>query len=124
MRPEPGRPGRDSEKQTVAFHSLRFAQGCPSGFAPEKLGAPDFRTLEIQAPGSPGRAAQELGARFVFPISGRIYCNQTSVAPFSGNQSISAAPNPTNATTRSGCSSLQSTAGLLALSLSLLHLYC
>lgn len=72
MRPEPGRPGRDSEKQTVAFHSLRFAQGCPSGFAPEKLGAPDFRTLEIQAPGSPGRAAQELGARFVFPISGRV----------------------------------------------------
>ncbi|EDL99685.1 CD24 antigen [Rattus norvegicus] len=54
----------------------------------------------------------------------QIYCNQTSVAPFSGNQSISAAPNPTNATTRSGCSSLQSTAGLLALSLSLLHLYC
>lgn len=54
----------------------------------------------------------------------QIYCNQTSVAPFSGNQNISAAPNPTNATTRSGCSSLQSTAGLLALSLSLLHLYC
>ncbi|XP_028624846.1 signal transducer CD24 [Grammomys surdaster] len=54
----------------------------------------------------------------------QIYCNQTSVAPFSSNQSISAAPNPTNATTRAGGNSLQSTAGLLALSLSLLHLYC
>uniref|UniRef100_A0A1L1SQ70 CD24a antigen n=1 Tax=Mus musculus TaxID=10090 RepID=A0A1L1SQ70_MOUSE len=93
-------------------------------FAPEKLGAPDFWSLEIQGPGSPGRAAQELEARFVFPFSGRIYCNQTSVAPFPGNQNISASPNPSNATTRGGGSSLQSTAGLLALSLSLLHLYC
>ncbi|EDL05020.1 signal transducer CD24 isoform X1 [Mus musculus] len=54
----------------------------------------------------------------------QIYCNQTSVAPFPGNQNISASPNPSNATTRGGGSSLQSTAGLLALSLSLLHLYC
>ncbi|EDL00585.1 mCG140796 [Mus musculus] len=46
----------------------------------------------------------------------QIYCNQTSVAPFSGNQNISASPNPSNATTRGGGSSLQSTAGLLALS--------
>ena len=48
----------------------------------------------------------------------QIYCNQTSVAPFPGNQNISASPNPSNATTRGGGSSLQSTAGLLALSLS------
>uniref|UniRef100_A0A8C2MWD8 CD24 n=1 Tax=Cricetulus griseus TaxID=10029 RepID=A0A8C2MWD8_CRIGR len=40
------------------------------------------------------------------------------------NQSISTAPNPTNATTRVGDSALQSTAGLLAISLSLLHFYC
>lgn len=54
----------------------------------------------------------------------QIYCNQTSAEPFPGNQTVSVAPNPTNATTRAGGSSLQSTAGFLALSLSLLHLYC
>uniref|UniRef100_A0A8C6N2K6 CD24 n=1 Tax=Mus spicilegus TaxID=10103 RepID=A0A8C6N2K6_MUSSI len=52
----------------------------------------------------------------------QIYCNQTSVAPFSGNQNISASPNPNNATTRGGGSSLQSTAGLLSFLLS--HLFC
>ncbi|XP_050997626.1 signal transducer CD24-like [Acomys russatus] len=50
-------------------------------------------------------------------LSRHIYCNQTSVAPFSTN----AAPNPNNAT---NCNALQPTVGLLALSLSLLHLYC
>ncbi|XP_051020404.1 signal transducer CD24 [Acomys russatus] len=54
----------------------------------------------------------------------QIYCNQTSVAPFSSNQNISAAPTPTNATNRAVGIALQSTAGLLAVSLSLLHLYC
>ena len=54
----------------------------------------------------------------------QIDCNQTSVAPFSSNQNISPASNPTNATSRAGGRVLQSTAGLLAVSLSLLHLYC
>ncbi|XP_035305504.1 signal transducer CD24-like [Cricetulus griseus] len=54
----------------------------------------------------------------------QIYCSQTSVAPFSSNQSISTAPNPANATTRAGGSALQSTAGLLTVSLSILHFYC
>ncbi|XP_057606974.1 signal transducer CD24-like [Chionomys nivalis] len=54
----------------------------------------------------------------------QIDCNQTCVAPFSSNQNISTAPNPTNGTTRAGGGALQSTAGLLAVSLSLLHLYC
>nr|ACY01946.1 murine CD24 reporter [HIV whole-genome vector AA1305\ len=54
----------------------------------------------------------------------QIYCNQTSVYPYDVPDYASASPNPSNATTRGGGSSLQSTAGLLALSLSLLHLYC
>ncbi|XP_035306812.1 signal transducer CD24-like [Cricetulus griseus] len=54
----------------------------------------------------------------------QIYCNQTSVAPFSSNQSISTAPNPSNTTTRAGGSALQSTAGLLAISLSHVYFYC
>ncbi|XP_050010113.1 signal transducer CD24-like [Alexandromys fortis] len=54
----------------------------------------------------------------------QIDCNQTSVAPFSSNQNISTAPNPTNATSRAGGRALQSTACLLTVSLSPLHLYC
>ncbi|XP_059109693.1 signal transducer CD24-like [Peromyscus eremicus] len=52
----------------------------------------------------------------------QIYCNQTSVAPFSSNQTISTAPNPTNANTKAGGIALQSMVGLLVVSLSLLHL--
>ncbi|XP_005086705.1 signal transducer CD24 [Mesocricetus auratus] len=57
-------------------------------------------------------------------IPKQICCNQTSVAPFSSNQSISTFPNTTNATTIAGGSALQSTASLLIVSLSLLHFYC
>nr|XP_042130603.1 signal transducer CD24-like [Peromyscus maniculatus bairdii] len=54
----------------------------------------------------------------------QIYCDQTSVAPLSSNQTISTAPNPTNATTKADDSALQSKVGLLVVSLSLLHLCC
>ncbi|XP_048199332.1 signal transducer CD24-like [Perognathus longimembris pacificus] len=55
----------------------------------------------------------------------QIYSNQT-VVPFSTNssQSTTAVLNSTITTTRGGGSVLQSTAGLLVVSLSLLHLYC
>lgn len=56
----------------MAFHCLRFAQECLWSFAPEKLGAPGRWSLDKQTPGSPGRAAQELGARFVFSTVGRV----------------------------------------------------
>ncbi|XP_020025676.1 signal transducer CD24 [Castor canadensis] len=56
----------------------------------------------------------------------QIYSNQTTTLPLSSNvaQNTSTPPNPTNATTRGGGNALQSTAGLLVVSLSLLHLYC
>uniref|UniRef100_A0A8C9Q9I7 CD24 n=1 Tax=Spermophilus dauricus TaxID=99837 RepID=A0A8C9Q9I7_SPEDA len=47
----------------------------------------------------------------------QIYSNQTAVR-------TSAAPNSTNATPSTGGSALQSTASILVISLSLLHLYC
>ncbi|XP_024621172.1 signal transducer CD24 [Neophocaena asiaeorientalis asiaeorientalis] len=56
----------------------------------------------------------------------QIYSNQTAVVTPSSNSSqhTSAAPNPANATTKASAGTLQSTAGLLVISLSLLHLYC
>nr|XP_045011199.1 signal transducer CD24 [Jaculus jaculus] len=56
----------------------------------------------------------------------QIYSNQTAVVPVSSNSSqhTSAAPSPTNATSRGNYNALQSAAGLLAISLSLLQLYC
>ncbi|KAM4812305.1 signal transducer CD24-like [Urocitellus parryii] len=53
----------------------------------------------------------------------QIYSNQTAVVTLSSNssQSTSAAPNSTPST---GGSALQSTASLLVISLSLLHIYC
>uniref|UniRef100_A0A8C6BD65 Signal transducer CD24 n=1 Tax=Monodon monoceros TaxID=40151 RepID=A0A8C6BD65_MONMO len=56
----------------------------------------------------------------------QIYSNQTTVVMPSSNSSqhTSAAPNPANATTKASAGTLQSTAGLLVISLSLLHLYC
>ncbi|KAM4866203.1 signal transducer CD24 [Thomomys bottae] len=55
----------------------------------------------------------------------QIYSNQTDVTPSSNSsQSATAAPNTTTITTRDGGSALQSTAGLLVVALSLLHLYC
>ncbi|TEA41141.1 hypothetical protein DBR06_SOUSAS18010052 [Sousa chinensis] len=56
----------------------------------------------------------------------QIYSNQTTVVTPSSNSSqhTSAAPNPANATTKASDGTLQSTAGLLVISLSLLHLYC
>uniref|UniRef100_A0A2K6EYP5 CD24 molecule n=1 Tax=Propithecus coquereli TaxID=379532 RepID=A0A2K6EYP5_PROCO len=56
----------------------------------------------------------------------QIYSNQTTVVTVSSNssQSTSAPPNPANATTKAVGSALQSTASLLMVSLSLLHLYC
>ncbi|XP_059852074.1 signal transducer CD24-like [Delphinus delphis] len=56
----------------------------------------------------------------------QIYSNQTTVVTPSSNSSqhTSAAPNPANATTKASAGTLQSTAGLLVISLSLLHLYC
>ncbi|XP_037676684.1 signal transducer CD24-like [Choloepus didactylus] len=55
----------------------------------------------------------------------QIYSNQTTVRTLSSNssQSTSAAPSTTNVTTPGG-GALQSTASLLVISLSLLHLYC
>nr|XP_004663411.2 signal transducer CD24-like [Jaculus jaculus] len=55
----------------------------------------------------------------------QIYSNQTAVVPVSSNstQHVSAAPSPTNATSRGNCNALQSAAGLLAISLCLLQLY-
>ncbi|KAM4850184.1 signal transducer CD24-like [Urocitellus parryii] len=56
----------------------------------------------------------------------QIYSNQTAVVTLSSNSSqrTSAAPNSTNATPSTGGSALQSTASILVISLSLLHLYC
>ncbi|XP_026971897.1 signal transducer CD24-like [Globicephala melas] len=56
----------------------------------------------------------------------QIYSNQTTVVTPSSNSSqhTSAAPNPANATTKASAGTLQSTAGLLVISFSLLHLYC
>ncbi|XP_067570012.1 signal transducer CD24-like [Pseudorca crassidens] len=56
----------------------------------------------------------------------QIYSNQTTVVTPSRNSSqhTSAAPNPANATTKANDCALQSTASLLVISLSLLHLYC
>ncbi|XP_033712564.1 signal transducer CD24 [Lagenorhynchus albirostris] len=56
----------------------------------------------------------------------QIYSNQTAVVtpPSNSSQHTSAAPNPANATTKASAGTLQSTAGLLVISLSLLHLYC
>ncbi|XP_067593339.1 signal transducer CD24-like [Pseudorca crassidens] len=56
----------------------------------------------------------------------QIYSNQTAVVTPSSNSSqhTSAAPNPANATTKASDGTLQSTASLLVISLSLLHLCC
>ncbi|EHB10550.1 Signal transducer CD24 [Heterocephalus glaber] len=56
----------------------------------------------------------------------QIYSNQTAVVQPSSNtsQNTSTTPNPTNATTKAGNGALQSTASLLVVSISLLHLYC
>ncbi|XP_005377892.1 PREDICTED: signal transducer CD24 [Chinchilla lanigera] len=56
----------------------------------------------------------------------QIYSNQTAATPPSSNasQNTSTVPNPTNATTKAGSGALQSTASLLVVSISLLHLYC
>nr|XP_045012911.1 signal transducer CD24-like [Jaculus jaculus] len=56
----------------------------------------------------------------------QIYSNQTAIVPVSNNSSqhASAAPSPTNATSTGNYSALQSAAGLLAIWLSLLQLYC
>ncbi|MBZ3879786.1 Signal transducer CD24 [Sciurus carolinensis] len=56
----------------------------------------------------------------------QIYSNQTAVVtlPSNSSQSTSAAPNSTHATPKAGGSALQSTASLLVISRSLLHLYC
>uniref|UniRef100_A0A8C9P4X2 Signal transducer CD24 n=1 Tax=Spermophilus dauricus TaxID=99837 RepID=A0A8C9P4X2_SPEDA len=56
----------------------------------------------------------------------QIYSNQTAVVTLSSNssQSAFAAPSSTNATPNTGGSALPSTASLLVISLSLLHLYC
>ncbi|XP_037678649.1 signal transducer CD24-like [Choloepus didactylus] len=56
----------------------------------------------------------------------QIYSNQTTARTLSSNssQNTSADPSPANATTPGGGSALQSTASLLVISLSLLHLYC
>ncbi|XP_076968094.1 signal transducer CD24 [Tamandua tetradactyla] len=56
----------------------------------------------------------------------QIYSNQTTPMPHSSNssQSTLAAPTSANATTPGSGSVLQSTASLLMVSLSLLHLYC
>ncbi|XP_027622972.1 signal transducer CD24-like [Tupaia chinensis] len=53
------------------------------------------------------------------------YSNQPTVITLTSNssQNTSAAPNPANATTKAIGSALQSTASLLVISLSLLHLY-
>uniref|UniRef100_A0A452V4J5 Signal transducer CD24 n=1 Tax=Ursus maritimus TaxID=29073 RepID=A0A452V4J5_URSMA len=57
----------------------------------------------------------------------QIYSNQTAVVTFSSNsssQSTSTAPNPANTTTAPTGGALWSTASLLVISFSLLHLYC
>ncbi|XP_068394371.1 signal transducer CD24-like [Eschrichtius robustus] len=56
----------------------------------------------------------------------QIYSSQTTVVTPSSNSSqhTSAAPNPANATTKANDCALQSTASLLEISVSLLHLYC
>ncbi|XP_065733089.1 signal transducer CD24-like [Phocoena phocoena] len=56
----------------------------------------------------------------------QVNSNQTTVVTPSSNSSqhTSAAPNPANATTKASDGALQSTASLLAISVSLLHLYC
>ncbi|XP_061043638.1 signal transducer CD24-like [Eubalaena glacialis] len=56
----------------------------------------------------------------------QIYSDQTTVVTPSSNSSqhTSAAPNPANATTKAGDGALQSTASLLVILVSLLHLYC
>ncbi|XP_060005096.1 signal transducer CD24-like [Lagenorhynchus albirostris] len=56
----------------------------------------------------------------------QVYSNQTTVVAPSNksSQHTSAAPNPANATTKASDSALQSTASLLVISVSLLHLYC
>ncbi|ELW72664.1 Signal transducer CD24, partial [Tupaia chinensis] len=56
----------------------------------------------------------------------QIYSNQATVVtlPSNSSQNTSAAPNPPNATTKAVGNALQSTASLLVIPLSLLHLYC
>ncbi|KAM5257326.1 signal transducer CD24 [Ctenodactylus gundi] len=59
-------------------------------------------------------------------LPAQISSNQTAVVPVSSTSghNTSAAPSPTNATTKAGGSALQSTAGLLLLSVSLLQALC
>uniref|UniRef100_A0AC11BJB0 Uncharacterized protein n=2 Tax=Caprinae TaxID=9963 RepID=A0AC11BJB0_SHEEP len=54
------------------------------------------------------------------------YSNQTTVVTPSSNssQTTSPAPHPANATTKASDGTLQSTASLFVISVSLLHLYC
>uniref|UniRef100_A0A8C8ZYI8 Signal transducer CD24 n=1 Tax=Prolemur simus TaxID=1328070 RepID=A0A8C8ZYI8_PROSS len=56
----------------------------------------------------------------------KIYSNQTTVVTLSSNssQSTCAAPNPATATIKAVGSALQSTASLLMVTFSLLHLHC
>eukprot|EP00069_Balaena_mysticetus_P005891 bmy_04951T0 len=56
----------------------------------------------------------------------QIYSNQTTTVTPSSNSSqhTSAAPSSANATTKANDGALQSTASLLVISVSLLHLYC
>ncbi|XP_067593294.1 signal transducer CD24-like [Pseudorca crassidens] len=56
----------------------------------------------------------------------QVYSNQTTVVTPSNksSQHTSAAPSPANATTKASDGALQSTASLLVISVSLLHLYC
>uniref|UniRef100_A0AC11BHS3 Uncharacterized protein n=1 Tax=Ovis aries TaxID=9940 RepID=A0AC11BHS3_SHEEP len=56
----------------------------------------------------------------------RTYSNQTTVVTPSSNssQTTSPAPHPANATTKASDGTLQSTASLFVISVSLLHLYC
>uniref|UniRef100_A0A8C0DKC1 Signal transducer CD24 n=1 Tax=Balaenoptera musculus TaxID=9771 RepID=A0A8C0DKC1_BALMU len=55
----------------------------------------------------------------------QIYSNQTTVVtPSSNSSQHTSAPNPANATTKASDGALQSTASLLVISVSLLHLYC
>uniref|UniRef100_A0A8C0DFT0 CD24 n=1 Tax=Balaenoptera musculus TaxID=9771 RepID=A0A8C0DFT0_BALMU len=83
--------------------------------------------------GSPGVRAVVRAGTAGCPPRGRlrlffwgIYSNQTTVVTPSSNSSqhTSAAPNPANATTKASDGALQSTASLLVISVSLLHLYC
>ncbi|XP_027407099.1 signal transducer CD24 [Bos indicus] len=53
------------------------------------------------------------------------YSNQTTVVtPSNSSQTTSPAPHPANATTKASDGTLQSTASLFVISVSLLHLYC